>query len=80
MEIFSPGHLVVLALMAGVLFFGWKQLPDMARSAGRSLHIFRSEINGLNQHVKAATAEVHEAGRSIKDGPQVTPPPSRMDE
>jgi sec-independent protein translocase protein TatA len=44
---FSPGHLLVLAIVAGILFFGWKQLPDMARSAGRSLRIFRTEIKGL---------------------------------
>ena len=44
---FTPGHLIVLAIVAGLLFFGWKQLPDMARSAGRSLRIFRTEIKGL---------------------------------
>jgi sec-independent protein translocase protein TatA len=57
-ELFSPGHLIVLLVIVGILFFGWKQLPDMAQSAGRSLRVFRTEIKGMNDDVKAATAEV----------------------
>jgi sec-independent protein translocase protein TatA len=44
MELFTPGHFIVLAIVALVLFFGWKQLPDMSRSLGRSLRIFKTEI------------------------------------
>jgi len=47
MELFTPGHLLVLAIVVAVLFFGWKQLPDMARSLGRSLRIFKTEVKGL---------------------------------
>jgi sec-independent protein translocase protein TatA len=54
-ELFSPGHLIVLLVIVGILFFGWKQLPDMAQSAGRSLRVFRTEIKGMNDDVKAAT-------------------------
>jgi sec-independent protein translocase protein TatA len=64
MELFSPGHLIVLLVIVGVLFFGWKQLPDMARSAGRSLRIFRTEIKGMTDDVKATTADVRVAGLS----------------
>jgi sec-independent protein translocase protein TatA len=49
MEVFSPGHLIVLLIIALVLFFGWKQLPDMARSLGRSLRIFKTEIKGMGE-------------------------------
>jgi len=49
MELFSPGHLIPLLIIALVLFFGWKQLPDMARSLGRSLRIFKTEIKGLGE-------------------------------
>ena len=48
MELFTPGHLIPLLIVAGLLFFGWKQLPDMARSVGRSLRIFKTEIKGLH--------------------------------
>jgi sec-independent protein translocase protein TatA len=36
--------LVVLAIM---LLFGYKKLPDASRSLGRSLRIFKGEINDL---------------------------------
>ena len=47
MEAVAPGHLVVIGLVIFVLFFGWKQLPDMSRSLGRSLRIFKAEISEL---------------------------------
>lgn len=53
MELFSPGHLIVLAIVVAVLFFGWKQLPDMSRALGRSLRIFKTEIKGLSDDEKA---------------------------
>ncbi len=53
MELFTPGHLLVLLVIAVVLFFGWKQLPDMARSLGRSLRIFKTEIKGMGEDDKA---------------------------
>jgi sec-independent protein translocase protein TatA len=56
MELFSPGHLVVLAIIALVLFFGWKQLPDMSRSLGRSLRIFKTEIKGMADDDSARNA------------------------
>ena len=60
MEFFSPGHLIVLAIVAAVLFFGWKQLPDMARSLGRSLRIFKTEIKGMSEDDKAREAAKNE--------------------
>jgi sec-independent protein translocase protein TatA len=53
MEFFTPGHLIVLAIVALVLFFGWKQLPEMSRSLGRSLRIFKTEIKGMSEDDKA---------------------------
>src|SRR5690348_9006602 len=60
MELFTPGHLLVLAIVVAVLFFGWKQLPDMARSLGRSLRIFKTEIKGMSEDDKKR-AEAREA-------------------
>jgi Sec-independent protein translocase protein TatA len=34
MEALSPGHLVVIGVVTVVLFFGWRQLPDISRSLG----------------------------------------------
>lgn len=48
----SPWHLLILAGVF-VLLFGAKRLPDGARSLGRSLRIFKTEIKGLNDDEKA---------------------------
>lgn len=43
--------LLILALVA-IILFGAKRLPDSARSLGRSLRIFKSEIKELNKDEK----------------------------
>jgi len=48
MNALKPWHLVVLAVVFLVLF-GAKRLPDSARSLGRSLRIFMSEVQELNK-------------------------------
>ena len=76
----SPWHWAVVAIVAFVLFFGWKQLPDMARSLGRSLRIFKTEIKGMkedDQAREAAAAEPKElpAAEVIKREEQATERP-----
>jgi sec-independent protein translocase protein TatA len=71
MEFFSPGHLIILAIVVAVLFFGWKQLPDMARSLGRSLRIFKTEIKGMSEDDRKR-AEAREAGAAAP--PTAVPP------
>ena len=72
LPLFSPGHLIPLLIIAGLVFFGWKQLPDMARSAGRSLRIFRTEIKGLADD--DAARETRNALTSPLSSDPVTPP------
>jgi len=48
---FSPWHLLILAGVF-VLLFGAKRLPDGARSLGRSLRIFKTEVKGLGDDDK----------------------------
>lgn len=43
----SPWHWAIL-LVVVVLLFGSKKLPDAARSLGKSLRIFKSEIKELH--------------------------------
>jgi sec-independent protein translocase protein TatA len=40
-------ELAIIAL-AVVLLFGWKRMPDMARSLGRSARIFKSEMDQMH--------------------------------
>jgi sec-independent protein translocase protein TatA len=43
-----PSHWLVLAVVVLVLF-GYKKLPEMSRSVGRSLRIFKTEMKGMNE-------------------------------
>jgi sec-independent protein translocase protein TatA len=38
---------LVLILIAVILLFGYKKLPDASRSLGRSLRIFKGEMKGM---------------------------------
>ena len=58
---FSIWHLLVIAIVALVLFLGWKQLPNMARSLGRSMRVFETEIKGMGEDDKAR--ESHDEAR-----------------
>ena len=58
----EPSHLIVVLLLL-VLLFGWKKLPDMARSVGRSMRIFKSEVN-----------EMKTDGTTPKPSPAAPPP------
>ena len=49
MNSLKPWHLLVLAVVFLILF-GSKRLPDSARSLGRSLRIFKSEVQEMNKH------------------------------
>jgi sec-independent protein translocase protein TatA len=42
-------------IVVGVLLFGSKRLPDAARSLGKSMRIFKSEVKELQADGKADT-------------------------
>ncbi|AMA01417.1 Sec-independent protein translocase subunit TatA [Corynebacterium glutamicum] len=44
----GPAQLLIVALVVIVLF-GSNRLPDVARSVGRSMRIFKSEIKEMNK-------------------------------
>lgn len=54
MDLFTPGHLVVIAVVAVVFLIGWKRLPEMSRSLGRSLRIFKTEMKAMDTDVRDA--------------------------
>ena len=43
-----PVHILILVLVVLILF-GWKKLPDAARSLGRSMRIFKSEVEEMKK-------------------------------
>jgi sec-independent protein translocase protein TatA len=50
-----PSHWIILAVLA-IVFFGYKNLPDMSRSLGRSLRIFKSEMKDLTDEGTATSS------------------------
>jgi sec-independent protein translocase protein TatA len=53
----SPWHWAILAVVI-ILLFGAKRLPDAARSLGKSMRIFKSEVKEMQNDGKpeASTA------------------------
>lgn len=66
MEALSPGHVLVIAVVAAVLFFGWRQLPDMARSLGRSLRILRTELKQSSEDAGQLRTELSSMATSTR--------------
>ena len=54
--------LVILAIV--VLVFGAAKLPDLARSSGQALRIFKTETKGLRDDEKAESETTPADGRS----------------
>ena len=53
-NLFDGWHIVVVAVVI-LLLFGWKKMPDMARSFGRSARILRSEVDEMKNDKKSET-------------------------
>ena len=48
-----PGHWeVVIVVLAILLLFGGRKLPELARGMGRALRIFKRELKGLKDEVE----------------------------
>ena len=52
----EPSHILILLIVVLVLF-GAKRLPDSARSLGRSMRIFKSEMKEMKAEEKKADGE-----------------------
>jgi sec-independent protein translocase protein TatA len=58
---------LILIILAILLLFGYKKLPDASRSLGRSLRIFKGEMKGMKDDDSAG------GGLRAKDAAQTTP-------
>ncbi|AZG44422.1 Sec-independent protein translocase subunit TatA [Gordonia insulae] len=50
----QPWH-IILVLLAFLILFGSKKLPDAARGLGRSMRIFKSEVKEMQNDGKPDT-------------------------
>jgi sec-independent protein translocase protein TatA len=48
----QPWHVIILVVVL-IVVFGSRKLPDAARSLGKSLRIFKSEMRELQQETKS---------------------------
>ncbi|GAA2270777.1 hypothetical protein GCM10010149_10240 [Nonomuraea roseoviolacea subsp. roseoviolacea] len=64
---------IILILVALVLLFGAKKLPDLARGVGRSLRIFKAETSKMNDDDDDRPTVV-QAQPQAQPAPQQIPP------
>jgi sec-independent protein translocase protein TatA len=70
----GPWEILLIALVVFALF-GYKKLPDAARSVGRSMRIFRAETKSMSEDDVQTRAEA-EYRRSPLEGTIQPPPPA----
>ena len=63
-RLFEGWHIIVL-LVVVLILFGYKRLPDAARSLGRSMRIFKSEVDTMRG----------DTDDKAKDAPKPASPP-----
>ncbi|MGR7027296.1 Sec-independent protein translocase subunit TatA [Geodermatophilus sp. URMC 62] len=49
---------IILIILAILLLFGYKKLPDASRSLGRSLRIFKGEMKGMKDDDRSRPAQL----------------------
>jgi sec-independent protein translocase protein TatA len=64
--LFEGWHIIVLLVLLVVLF-GFKRLPDAARSVGRSMRIFKSEVHEMKNDGKSAASSDTVKGETVRD-------------
>lgn len=73
--LFEGWHVVILLVLLVVLF-GFRRLPDAARSLGRSMRIFKSEVDEMRNDGRSAASGDTVKGETVKgetDAPSSTP-------
>jgi sec-independent protein translocase protein TatA len=71
----KPVHLLILVVVVLILF-GFKKLPDVARSLGRSVRILKSEVDEMKEEGKTKSAASSDTvqGETMKPNPESTSP------
>ena len=77
----QPWHWVIV-IAVFVLLFGAKKLPDAARSLGKSMRIFKSEIKEMQSESKQDTPPAtpiasERADSAAQAPPEAVPPPDQ---
>ncbi|MFF0633365.1 Sec-independent protein translocase subunit TatA [Nocardia sp. NPDC004151] len=68
----SPWHLLIVVLIF-LLFFGSKRMPDAARSLGRSMRIFKTEVSQMQNEGKTGEAAPEAQAQPVQPPAQLPP-------
>ena len=69
---------IILIILAILLLFGYKKLPDASRSLGRSLRIFKGEMKGMKDD-DAGSGRTKDAARATPVRGELVAPASAAD-
>ncbi len=61
----APEIIIIAVLL--ILILGWKRLPDAARSLGRSMRVFKSEVNEMKNDGKSTASGETVPGETVRD-------------
>jgi sec-independent protein translocase protein TatA len=67
---------IILIILAILLLFGYKKLPDASRSLGRSLRIFKGEMKGMKADDDVHTKDAATATPVVRGEVAAAPPPA----
>ncbi|GAB94560.1 sec-independent protein translocase protein TatA [Kineosphaera limosa] len=65
--LFEGWHFVILIILI-IILFGWKRLPDAARSLGRSMRIFKAEVDEMKGDGRSAASSDTVRGETVNNG------------
>jgi sec-independent protein translocase protein TatA len=63
-----------LIILAILLLFGYKKLPDASRSLGRSLRIFKGEMKGMKDDDAGSAVRTKDAAQTTPVRGELAPP------
>lgn len=61
---FGAPEIIIIAVLL-IVIFGWKRLPDAARSLGRSARVFKSEVDEMKSDGKAKKSSDTVSGETV---------------
>jgi sec-independent protein translocase protein TatA len=69
---FGAPEIIIIAVLL-IVIFGWKRLPDAARSLGRSARVFKSEVDEMKNDGKDQKSSETVTGETVRREADVDP-------
>ena len=70
-ELFTPTHLIVIAVVVLVLF-GGKKLPELGKGLGEGLRGFKEGMKGITDDTTTPAAKTGDASHTVTPKPEET--------